>query len=461
MNQPFDESGMVAAPGLLLKDPWTILPSSRHKGHYYFLNTETKKSSWTLDSSWLLDVTKNDAVEKNLPRLEMPSRVEMRRTAQVTSVTSAHADETKIPQFGREAKTTSAPLLMYKRQGASTMASRGSIDAASLEVVEGLGQGGFADVVQVRETTTGKMFAMKVIAKKRLRSAQARRNISLEFRLLTEMDSSPFVLRAHSCFESATNVFFITDLCSGGDLYSHVVSRDSADSDEWGLPEKEARVILAELAIAVEHVHGQGYLHKDIKMENVMLDGSGHVKLVDFGLAEAIQGEDTEVRVNGSWSYMAPEMIRDGTGGRHTDWWAYGIVAFELLTGCTPWSSFDDMKVIMQEVLYREFDFTGVRSPSAKSFLKGLLRRNHTARLGRKSDRDVLNADFFEGIDLEATKLQKNVPAFVPSEINLKRDVKEAALASYRSRSEFPRPGEAIWYLGLGVVSKHPRCAGF
>jgi len=330
-----------------------------------------------------------------------------------------------------------------------------TINSKSLVVVKGLGQGGFADVVEVKDTATGKRFAMKVIAKKRVSSRESRKSIHVEFSALTEMDPSPFVQQCHATFESPTNIFFIVDLISGGDLFFHFASRLS-ERNGWRFPESECRVMLAELALAVEHVHGQGYIHKDIKIENVMLDHLGHIKLVDFGLAEKLVAEVGPLECTGSLIYIAPELLRDRVGGRFTDWWAYGLLAHELLTGCTPWSSFEDNAVIKDEILSLDIEIpTGV-SNEACEFLISLLDRNYETRLGTKSDRDVRGAIFFEGIDWQATALLECAPAFVPGTKPVDQSVNEKVLASYISRLEVPAVGEVAWFMGFDAVVKHP-----
>ena len=100
-----------------------------------------------------------------------------------------------------------------------------------------------------------------------------------------------------------------------------------------GVPEDEARIILSEVVVALQHMHAHGFVHRDVKVENIMLDQWGHVKLVDFGLAHKIEGEEVPMSPMGSLIYMAPELLRDRVGGRHTDWWAVGILAYEITTG--------------------------------------------------------------------------------------------------------------------------------
>ena len=113
-----------------------------------------------------------------------------------------------------------------------------------------------------------------------------------------------------------------------------------------GFAEAVAKVLLAELVLGLEHLHAHHFVHRDIKVENVMLNAAGHVKLIDFGLARDVPQLDEPLSPSGSLIYMAPELLRESQGGRHTDWWAVGVLAHELLTGRTPWSSLTDKALI-------------------------------------------------------------------------------------------------------------------
>jgi len=324
-------------------------------------------------------------------------------------------------------------------------------------VIAGLGKGGFADIVQVVDTISNENFAMKVIAKKRLVTAKSRSRLAIEHRALMKMAPSPFVLQGHACFESPTNIFFVTDLCLGGNLFSFVASRCSC-KDSYGLSEDESRIILAELALAIEHVHGQGYIHKDIKMENVMFDSCGHVKLVDFGFTQYIRADVSVIDGGGTLAYMSPEWLRERTGGRHTDWWAYGVIAFELTTGCAPWSTYDDFDTIIHEVQFLDITFPDSLTPLASAFLKSLMDRNYETRLGTRSDIDVRQAEFFECINWKATELRESTPAFVPRMPYPECEGSQAVLESYISKSEVPDAGDAPWYAGFDFVAKKPSC---
>lgn len=426
-------------------------------GRHYFFNQTTEESAWSIRQSLIEGYPTSDD-RGCLPLLKKGSKVEpLPRPLKSESLT---LPPNGVAAVAAKAKASSAPLLICDAANVEAeeppLEDCTNVNIESLVVVKGLGRGGFADVVEVKDTATGERFAMKTIAKKRILDRKARARLALEVHAMSQTDPSPFVQRCHAAFESPTNIFFVVDLCSGGDLYFHLASQRS-EENEWKIPEKEGRILLAELALAVEHVHGQGYIHKDIKIENVMLDHRGHVKLVDFGLADKLVAEEAPLDRTGSLTSMAPELLRDRTGGRHTDWWAYGILAYELLTGHSPWSCLDNNRVIQKEIQRLEINFPLHLSHEARLFLGGLLERNVKTRLGTKSDREVRGAKFFENIDWEATALLESFPAFVPSSLSVEDSVSRRVLSSYTSRPEELEAEDFAWFIGFDRVTKHPR----
>jgi len=189
------------------------------------------------------------------------------------------------------------------------------------------------------------------------------------------------------------------------------------------------------------------------QVENIMVDRSGHIKIVDFGLAMKITEAAEHMPAIGSLIYMAPEALRDQVGGRHTDWWAVGILAFELLTGCTPWSSLDDRKVIRHEILNSVVLPPRSLSTKAAQLVRALLHHDVDARLGSPSDQDLLSAPFFEGIDWAATASQSTAPAFAAVREGSTVDPK--ALDNYLARSPESYV-QAPFDLGLETVGVHP-----
>jgi serine/threonine protein kinase len=330
------------------------------------------------------------------------------------------------------------------------------LDKAQYHVVEGLGSGGYAVVVKVQEVDTGKFFAMKVITKSKRHGRRHRDRMKTELKVMTEIDESPFLQRCLNCFENAAYVYFILDLQTGGDLFFHLVNKISDHG--WGFPEDQVRILLAETFLALEHMHKFHMIHRDVKVENIMLDGEGHVKLVDFGLAVEIHEDIEPLSPTGSFIYMAPEMIKDRIGGRVTDWWALGVLAYALLTGRTPWSSLTDKEIIRKEIQNLKVAPPRRLSPPAGQLVCALMTQDYKKRLGSVQDSDIRGAAFFQSIDWAGTERKECPPAFVPGETNVTKQDNTAAMAAYAktvlNNQEGDDAPEGSWHMGLPRASK-------
>jgi serine/threonine protein kinase len=323
-----------------------------------------------------------------------------------------------------------------------------------LRVLGGLGMGGFAVVVSVLHLGTGETLAMKVIAKESAVRPKDRMRIAQELNILRELPPCPFISHCHFAFESPSSIFFVMDLCTGGDLFYHL--EKSTMQGVMGLGEETSKMILAETASGLIHLHSNHIVHRDIKVENIMLDRSGHVKIIDFGLTRKIKSEVDRFTPTGSLIYMAPELLHAKVGGRFTDWWAFGVVAHELLTGRSPWSSLTDKVIIRSEIKSLKLTFPSSMSPSASELLKGLLEREPSRRLGSGHIQEVIAAPFFSDIDFHALWRGELPGVLISDTVCVRRDDNESALACYRSRQPMLNNPSLEWTLGVDSVLQHP-----
>ena len=198
------------------------------------------------------------------------------------------------------------------------------------------------------------------------------------------------------------------------------------------------------------------------QVENVMVDANGHVKLVDFGLACAFDAEEMPLSPMGSLIYMAPELLTHNVGGRHTDWWAMGILAHELMTLRTPWSSLDEKQIIKQEIQKARVMPPRRLSVRAGMFIARLLTHDPKKRLGSANDQDVCAAPLFKYVDWEAMARGETEPAFKPSAVNSVPKDREAALEMYlNGASRFEATHD--WSCGLHQIDARPKfvpCTG-
>lgn len=507
-----DENGKVlAAPGVQILPPWCVLESTKFAGRFYFFNRDTSESAWSLDASVIgmklvdekprhesldpdqkgagligrqagsdidlpisLDKVRQDGHRNHLPLPPpLPTQARQNGHRNPSIYPSAGAMRAslrkrlsfeKLPSVGCKKPVDRGLREVLK---VSSLPARDSFDTAEaflptsaekfpFHVESGLGQGGYGVVVQIKHhVLKDRKFAMKVVSKEKLRRRRDRQRLALELKIVNDIETCPFTQTFIDAFETNNSVFIVMELQAGGDLFYHLMDRISTRGTAFS--EMETRVVLAELTLALTHVHEQGYIHRDVKVENVMLDASGHVKLIDFGLAVEMIEEVMPMSPTGSLIYMAPEMVEDHTGGRHTDWWAVGILAYELLTGSSPWINVNDKQALKVEIKTREILAPAGLSSFASSFFHALVCRDVRSRLGTASDSELRNAEFFSKIDWEKTAALKSEPAFVPSECSVCPEEVACAMEKYLELSRNSGSGPSLCSMGLRAVKKFPR----
>jgi serine/threonine protein kinase len=222
-----------------------------------------------------------------------------------------------------------------------------------------LGEGAFAKVLLVRKKASGKLFAMKVIDKKKIMMTEedcngavsaeelATRNMYRVKQIISERnifsvmnsDPNPFIVQLHSAFTSKNSLFMVLDLCPGGDLFSLIQKHRNFTA-------QQAKYIFAEILVAVEHLHKHDILYRDLKPENIIIDEWGHFKLTDFGLSkENFSDEDMAKTVCGSPEYFCPEILQDQPYGRTIDYYSLGVLLYELITGLPPHYNTDQFQM--------------------------------------------------------------------------------------------------------------------
>jgi serine/threonine protein kinase len=202
-----------------------------------------------------------------------------------------------------------------------------------------------------------------------------------------------------------------------------------------------------------------------------MLDARGHVKIIDFGLAKEVPRcsgfAEVPLSLTGSLIYMPPELLITQKGGRHTDWWAVGVLAHELFTGRTPWSSLTNKKVIRREIKSLKVGPPPQVSPAAGLLVCSLLRQDPLQRLG--SIQSVRSAPFFSMVDFHQVEKQSCAPAFDPPPDCFRLQDRQKALGAYAELNEILATGlevaltsvpAAECTLGLEVIAAHPLCSG-
>uniref|UniRef100_A0A673LMT4 non-specific serine/threonine protein kinase n=1 Tax=Sinocyclocheilus rhinocerous TaxID=307959 RepID=A0A673LMT4_9TELE len=270
------------------------------------------------------------------------------------------------------------------------------------EYLKLLGKGTFGKVILVKEKATGKYYAMKILKKEVIvaKVSTNMRNISVLNLIL-----SPVLSGLKYSFQTHDRLCFVMEY-----LFFHL-SRDRVFSED------RARFYGAEIVSALDYLHSErNVVYRDLKLENLMLDKDGHIKITDFGLCkEGITDGATMKTFCGTPEYLAPEVLEDNDYGRAVDWWGLGVVMYEMMCGRLPFYN-QDHERLFELILMEDIRFPRTLAPDAKSLLSGLLKKDPQQRLGGGPDdaKEIMQHKFFTGIVWQDVYEKKLVPPFKP-----------------------------------------------
>ncbi|KAK0995786.1 Serine/threonine-protein kinase [Friedmanniomyces endolithicus] len=320
-----------------------------------------------------------------------------------------HEDWYKLQPREGESTTITGEIHLSIAFHASGKKSFGPDD---FEVLKLIGKGTFGQVFQVRKKDTRRIYAMKVLSKKviiqkkEIQHTIGERNILVR----TATTESPFIVGLKFSFQTSADLYLVTDYMSGGELFWHL-------QKEGRFVEERAKFYIAELILALRHLHQHNIVYRDLKPENILLDANGHIALCDFGLSKAnLAKDDTTNTFCGTTEYLAPEVLLDEQGyTKMVDFWSLGVLVFEMCCGWSPFYAEDTQQ------MYKNIAFGKVRFPrdalsqEGRNFVKGLLNRNPSHRLGAKGDaEELMGHPFFHDIDWSALSKKLTQPPFKP-----------------------------------------------
>ncbi|RSH90807.1 hypothetical protein EHS25_009982 [Saitozyma podzolica] len=336
--------------------------------------------------------------------------------------------------------------------------SKVHLKPSDFEFLKLIGRGTFGRVFQVRKKDTRRIYAMKVLSKKEIVAKKEVAHTIGERKILQRSLECPFLVGLKFSFQTEKELYFVTDYKCGGELFWHL-------QKEGRFSEDRARFYIAELILALEHLHKYNIVYRDLKPENILLDATGHVALCDFGLSKPDLSNDQLTNTFcGTTEYLAPEVLLDEKGyGKHVDFWSLGVLLFEM---CCGWSPFYAEQT---QEMYRLICYGKIRFPKhvigddGKQFVKGLLNRNPQNRLGaRRGAAELKEHPFFKSIDWELLYKKQITPPFKPivdsdeSVANFDPEftsatLQEAGAPSFDDEDTFegPQPGKHS-YVGPG-----------
>ncbi|KAI1795132.1 serine/threonine protein kinase [Ganoderma leucocontextum] len=278
------------------------------------------------------------------------------------------------------------------------------------EFLKLIGRGTFGRVFQVRKRDTKRIYAMKVLSKREIIEKKEVAHTIGERKILQRSLECPFLVGLKFSFQTETDLYLITDFKSGGELFWHL-------QKETRFGEERARFYVAELILALEHLHKYDIVYRDLKPENILLDATGHVALCDFGLSKPdLRAGELTNTFCGTTEYLAPEVLLDEHGySKLVDFWSLGVLLFEMCCGWSPFYA-EDTQQMYKNICFGKIKFPkGVINEDGKQFVKGLLNRNPKHRLGAQRDAAELKEHpFFKVIDWDALSKKQVTPPFKP-----------------------------------------------
>ncbi|XP_069862445.1 serine/threonine-protein kinase N2 isoform X2 [Dipodomys merriami] len=274
-----------------------------------------------------------------------------------------------------------------------------------------LGRGHFGKVLLAEYKHTNEMFAIKALKKGDIVARDEVDSLMCEKRIFETVNSvrHPFLVNLFACFQTKEHVCFVMEYAAGGDLMMHI------HTDVFSEP--RAVFYAACVVLGLQYLHEHKIVYRDLKLDNLLLDTEGFVKIADFGLCKEGMGYgDRTSTFCGTPEFLAPEVLTETSYTRAVDWWGLGVLIYEMLVGESPFPG-DDEEEVFDSIVNDEVRYPRFLSTEAISIMRRLLRRNPERRLGagEKDAEDVKKHPFFRLVDWNALIDKKVKPPFVPT----------------------------------------------
>ncbi|EMR69247.1 putative calcium-independent protein kinase c protein [Eutypa lata UCREL1] len=274
-----------------------------------------------------------------------------------------------------------------------------------------LGKGNFGKVMLAETKKGRKLYAIKVLKKEFIIENDEVESIRSEKRvfLIANRERHPFLTNLHACFQTETRVYFVMEYISGGDLMLHI------QRGQFGT--KRAQFYAAEVCLALKYFHENGVIYRDLKLDNILLTLDGHIKIADYGLCkEDMWYGSTTSTFCGTPEFMAPEILLDKKYGRAVDWWAFGVLIYQMLLQQSPFRGEDEDEIY--DAILADEPLYPIHMPrDSVSILQKLLTREPDQRLGSgpTDAQEVMNQPFFRNTVWDDIYHKRVAPPFMPT----------------------------------------------
>lgn len=311
------------------------------------------------------------------------------------------------------------------------------VSMKDFELVKVLGRGHFGKVILTKHKASGEFYAIKSLKKSDIITRDEVGGLMAEKRIfqIANLVNHPFLVNLYSCFQTQTHVCFVMEYACGGDLMLHI------HNDIFTEP--RAVFYAACVVLGLQYLHENKIIYRDLKLDNLLLDGDGFVKIADFGLCkENIGHNDTTGTFCGTPEFLAPEVLTQTLYTRAVDWWGLGVLIFEMLVGESPFCG-DDEEEIFDSIVNHDVLYPRFLSIEAVAIMRRLLNKNPSKRLGAsKSDaEDIKRQAFFKSVNWDKLLARKVEPPFKPR-IKSKEDTSNFEEEFTREPPELSPPKE-------------------
>lgn len=268
-----------------------------------------------------------------------------------------------------------------------------------------VGTGTFGRVRLCKHLASGDVYAIKSMRKAEVIRLKQEEHINSERTLLSEL-RHPFIVTMFKTFQDKDSIYMLLEFVPGGEIFSHL-RQAGRFSKEY------TKFYAAQIVLVLEYLHAKNVVYRDLKPENLLISPSGYLKITDFGFAKVV--EDQTWTLCGTPEYLAPEIIQRKGHSKGVDWWATGILMFEMMCGYPPY--YDETPFgVYQKVLVGKIEFPKHMDDYSKDIVKRLLIPDKLQRLGciGEGAEDIKRHKFFRGVDFPVLARRRIVPPIVP-----------------------------------------------